>query len=349
MRSPRLSGSQRRVRSAGLDARPASSAAQSAGRAVWPPSPTETYPRDCKQGAPRWATSSVLSTLSVLLILTAALCAAPTPAVARAPEPAELVAAEPGLVLYRCRSRSAEDLQPLAQQILGSRGKAVVDRAGNALLLSGPEELVAEATNLLSTLDRPRRSVIVRFESVDSEELAADGFDVRWRVRSGGVLVGDVFRRTTGVQVQIDVLSQARKGRSRTQGQLRILDGETGRISTGQTQNVRSRTSRRGPFGRVVTESIETLSAETGFEAEPRVLSDKEVELRLRPFQGRIENDGSITNREAETSVVVAPGETVVVGQFERNSRSSSSSGPVGSTQVRSSDQQLLLVTVELP
>ena len=48
------------------------------------------------------------------------------------------------------------------------------------------------------------------------------------------------------------------------------------------------------------------VAAESGIEVRPRVLGDGRVRLDLRPFQGRLRDDGSISYSGAETTLVKA-------------------------------------------
>jgi type II secretory pathway component HofQ len=89
------------------------------------------------------------------------------------------------------------------------------------------------------------------------------------------------------------------------------------------------------------------VTAESGFEASPRVLGDGRVELALRPFDQSMQRGGAIEHSGADTVVVLAPGATVALGgivreQSERR-RALSGAGTSGGSQ-----RNLLLVTVEV-
>jgi hypothetical protein len=72
------------------------------------------------------------------------------------------------------------------------------------------------------------------------------------------------------------------------------------------------------------------------------------VRLDLRPFQGRLRSDGSIAYSGAETTLVVAPGETAVVGGIASQDAARSRSALGGTSQGSSRSEELLLVTVRL-
>jgi type II secretory pathway component GspD/PulD (secretin) len=249
--------------------------------------------------------------------------------------------------VYRAQHRSAEELVPVAATAMAGEGRAVVDRASNSVILSGPRAAVDRALGLLSSIDIRRRTVALRYESTRETELASQGIEVQWSVRSGGVRVGNVRARGDGARVDIRLRDRSRTSGSRTVGQLRIADGETGRISTGVAVPITTRTVERGPFGPVVRESTTTVNAETGIEARPRVLGDGRIELALFPFDAQLTPSGAIRGRSADTVIVVEPGETVAIGGLTQ-STARSSTGLGGATRTEQTEDLLLLVTANL-
>jgi len=249
--------------------------------------------------------------------------------------------------VYTPRGRSANELLPLAEAAIADGGRVVADPGSNRLILAGEPEAVARTRALLESLDVPRRSVVLRYASTTTSSLDAQGIDVRWSVRKGGVRVGNVTRRRGRSQVDIQLDAREERRRSRVAGQLRIAEGEAGRISTGVAVPVTTRTLERGPFGTVVRESTQTVSAETGFEARPRILGDGRIEIALRPFSGELTPEGNVTFREADTVVLVEPGETVAIGGLTRTA-DRGSAGLSGTDQSERSEEELMLLTAEI-
>jgi type II secretory pathway component GspD/PulD (secretin) len=142
-------------------------------------------------------------------------------------------------------------------------------------------------------------------------------------------------------------------------GELRILDGQSGRIATGTEAPVTSRRIRRTRHGAMIEESTQLANAESGFEATPRVLRDGRVELALRGFESSLRTrssftgsdaarpDGVIDRASAETRIVLAPGATVALGGITR-AESAQHGSFAGGGASDAAQERLLLVTVNV-
>jgi len=114
----------------------------------------------------------------------------------------------------------------------------------------------------------------------------------------------------------------------------------------------------------VIEESTYYESAESGFEASPRVLRDGRVELALRTFHGRVSTsdgtglegtdphaslrpDGAIERASAETRLVLTPGATVALGGIARAESAQRGALTAGGTS-GAADESVLLVTVDV-
>lgn len=250
--------------------------------------------------------------------------------------------------VYQTRHRSAEELAPLAEGFLGPEGRVVADRRTNLLVLSGSRENVATALKLLAQLDVRPRSVVIRYESHSARELAALGAEVRWSAGAGGVRIGNV--RWPGARDGASLRLDSRSGTSTgtLAGTLRVLDGETGRIGTGISVPVPTRRVFEDRRGRRVVDSTQYVSAESGFEARPRVLGDGRIELALRPFDASVHADGSVTGTGAETILILDPGRSVALGGILREASDRHGSALSGAGASDASDESLLVVTAEL-
>ena len=77
------------------------------------------------------------------------------------------------------------------------------------------------------------------------------------------------------------------------------------------------------------------------------MLEGDQVHLELRPFAGRVGDDGELTYIAVATSITVSPGETVVLAETTRAAQSSTTDlSGVQKDQLRR--QQIVLITVEL-
>lgn len=256
--------------------------------------------------------------------------------------------------VYEVQHRTAEELAPLALTALSGEGRVVADRRTNVLVLNGPPRAVAAALELLEALDVRARIVRLRYEERRSGELASAGASVRWRAGAGGLRIGDVLWRAPeadpprgAAALAIAVEGEAARGTSTLAGELRILDGQSGRIASGASAPITARRIQRTRRGAVIEESTHYENAESGFEASPRVLRDGRVELALRPFHASLRRDGEIDRASAETTLVVTPGATVALGGIARE-ESAQHGGLSGGGTGGAAEESLLLISVDV-
>jgi type II secretory pathway component GspD/PulD (secretin) len=250
--------------------------------------------------------------------------------------------------VYQTKARDPEELAPLVETVLGADGRVVADRRTNLLVLSGTRQDIATALKLLERLDVKPRSVRIRYEARTARELAARGVEVRWSAGGGGVRVGNV--RWPGGRDGVALLAGERAATetSTLAGELRILEGQSGRIATGTSMPVPLRRVTETPRGRRVQEGTYYVTAESGFEARPRVLGDGRVELALRPFEASVRADGSVTGTGAETVVVLEPGRSTALGGILRQSSAQSRDALYAAGDSNGADETLLLVTADV-
>ena len=182
--------------------------------------------------------------------------------------------------VYRARHRTAGELQPLAATALGEHGSAAVDPGTNSLVIAGEAAAVADALAVLALQDRALRTVLLHYGSRGDTQLQRAGVRIAWSVAGRSLRIGNVVF-PDGRSGAVIAAGAGQASASRDLGSmLRILEGQTGRISTGEARPIHTRQHDGW-------RSTEYVRAETGFEARPRVLPDGRVEVALRPFQER--------------------------------------------------------------
>lgn len=243
--------------------------------------------------------------------------------------------------VYKMRYRAAEDLLPVIETLLSGSGSVALDRGTNSLVLIGDPAAVADALALLGAQDRRLRTVVLRYDTRRMSELEAQGVDVRWTVEAGDFRIGNARRSPgSGSSVSIRAGADERRAEEGFSGLVRVTEGESGRIETGTTVPYTT----GGRWG----STTQLVTAQTGFEARPRILGDGRVEVDLAPFAGRIGRDGRIESAGASTVVTIAPGETVVVGGLARAEQGSSVRMPSGAERSRSQDDTVLLLRADV-
>jgi type II secretory pathway component HofQ len=257
-------------------------------------------------------------------------------------------AAAADMRVYEPRHRLAAELLPLAEVALAGEGSAAADPGTNSLVLLGPAPALARAVALLEQQDRALRNVVVHYESRRAVDLETQGIRVVWQASAGAARVGNVILPERDSFVAVAPEAARDRGRGGTQGVLRILEGQTGRIAAGVEVPVTTRSiDRRG-----VRETTSFVTAASGFEVTPRPLADGRVHLEFAPFEERFGaslHTGPVVERSgAASNITVAPGETVALGGLARDASSRGEDAFSGGSDRTAREEQLLLVRVEL-
>lgn len=247
--------------------------------------------------------------------------------------------------LYRARYRPAAELVPIARSALGSGGQVTLDARTATLVLNGSPQAIQRALALLEQVDRPLRQVVIESVVVEVEDLDAIGVRVAWKTSLGPLRLGTLPPLAAnglivGVNVDVNVNVNATRAREtiRASSRLRLLEGGTGIVRIGKALPVLFE-----PYWSTTT----FVPLDTGFEAKARVLEGDRVYLELRPFAGRVGDDGELTYIAVATSVMVSLGETVVLAETTRTARTSTNDlSGVEKDGLRR--QQIVLITVEL-
>ncbi|MBW2714286.1 MAG: hypothetical protein JRC77_11120, partial [Deltaproteobacteria bacterium] len=129
-----------------------------------------------------------------------------------------------------------------------------------------------------------------------------------------------------------------RSSEDRFQGKLMIMEGQSGRIATGRSVPIQSRSKKYGTH-------TEFITAESGFEAQPTVLGNGKIRLELRPFREQFEANGQVAFTEASTLIVLSPGESVVLGGVGQQT---DETGTYGLSARERNDDQLLMITASI-
>jgi type II secretory pathway component HofQ len=249
-------------------------------------------------------------------------------------------AAERSVQVYEPKHRLAEDLLPLALTGLGDRGSATVDPSTNTLLLVGEPEAVRETVALLQMQDVRPRTVVIRHEIARTTDLERSGVRVAWNVGSNDVRVGNVVFPDGAARIAVGVGGQETERTERFTGTVRILEGSSGVIATGRSVPVQTR-------GRWHADTT-LVTAESGFEATPRILGDGQVRIELVPTRAEVDARGNVAFIRAATVVMARPGETIAIGGSGAETNAARSGAWTGRGAESGRDSSVLLLTVEV-
>lgn len=242
------------------------------------------------------------------------------------------------IAIYRAQHRPAAELVRVAETALGTDGEVTLDARTATLVLNGSPAAVERALALLRELDRPLATLVLTHDVRDRTDVDALLVGVDWRVTFGPLTLGTLPLPVDGLRVALAARSES--SRSRSTSVLRLLEGGTGLIRTGEAFPVLYQ-----PYWG--TEAVSFVPAESGFEVEAFLLGDGSVRLELRPFSGRLEPGGAVRYTAAATSLTVRPGETAVIGSVSREEERSGVDA-AGASRGRAAEERILLISVEI-
>jgi hypothetical protein len=249
-----------------------------------------------------------------------------------------VAAAQQRVEIYKVRHRLAEELAPAVRAIIKDTGTVTVDPRTNSLILVAPGGRVDLALQVLAQQDAPPRTVVVQYRSLRTVEMERAGVRIRWSVQTGDVRVGNVARPPEGDQAAMALYSDWTEEHRTFSSTLRLLEGATGRIHTGKSEPIRNG-QLPGAIGYAVTSS--------GFQVTTRVLGNGKVRLQLAPVNTTVGPGGTIRSSAALSTVDVTPGDTVVLGNVQRQI-SGTRVGTSGAHRTEGSEEEILLVRVQV-
>jgi len=253
--------------------------------------------------------------------------------------------------------RQADEVIPLLRPLLAPGG--TLTGTTNKLIVRTTAANLAELKQVLAVVDaRPRQLVISVRQSSMAEAGRGTG-TVSGTVSAGSnaqvtVPAPPGTRRDPGVVVQSEgdsiegraLSSRSAQDSSVTQT-VRVLEGNSAFIRTGQSVPVTSIRSNRTPGGTQITQSTDFANADTGFYVIPRVSGDR-VTLEISTARDRVRNPdtGAVNIQRASTVVSGRLGEWIAVGGSSETSERSRSE-LLSQRHYSSRDERSIMLKVE--
>jgi type II secretory pathway component GspD/PulD (secretin) len=250
--------------------------------------------------------------------------------------------------LYKARNRPAAELADVVGPLMGTDGVAVSDDSGGFVLLRGTAEAVAQARQLLATLDVAPRQYRISSELVSHSVLQARGIRVGGWIQVGDLRVGRSLSGPEGVRVAANQLD-ATSGR-RFQATVVALENTPAEIWTGNVFPVsvtrfddggRHREHRRGGTDEITA----WMPVRQGLRVRARPAGNA-VDLELVPVVEDGNPDSGIRERGASTRVRIARGEQLVIGSLGR-ADSLGTGDPLAHAVEEDLSEDLILVRVD--
>jgi hypothetical protein len=238
---------------------------------------------------------------------------------------ADPVRAETGTRIYRPQHRVAEELEAIAQAVLGDEGRVSVDGAGNALVLAGDVGAIEQTLDVLRQQDRAPAMLEVHYRALDFAQWSKAGYEIVADGASGGGVPAAGFALA---RVRKVVTKGERSGTRRIEGftgVVRVASGSSVEITRGGAVPLVS----RDVLGAHVAGVAE---GRRGFRARPRLLEDGRVHLEIHYDDASVDAAGRVDGTSGHTSLTLATGETVAIGDLTGSTRSKQRAGRVWST-----------------
>ncbi len=249
--------------------------------------------------------------------------------------------AETGMRIFRPQHRVAEELEAIAQAVLGDDGRVSLDRAGNALVLAGEVAAIEQTLDVLRQQDRAPVALEVHYRALDFAQWTKAGYEIvpDGTMPSAAVpAAGFALARVRKVAIRGE-----RTGSRRVEGfkgVVRVASGSSVEISRGAAVPLVS----RDVLGAHVAGVAE---GRRGFRAMPRMLDDGRIHLEIHYDDGSVDADGRVDGTRGHTSLTLAPGETVAIGNLTGSTRSQQRAGRVWSTH-DDRDERVYLLEVRV-
>ncbi len=214
--------------------------------------------------------------------------------------------------------------QGVAQQI---NTNVSIDRRLNAVILTGPPDLVASYKALIDEIDIPLASVMLETQIVELTDSGAVQAGIDFGEVSGVIGSASLAIRTTSgtpasslgsVNLQAAVYAQIQKGNGKLLAQPRILalDGTQASIITGNALPIVTSIAVSGV--NAVQQQVQYVNVGVNLQIQPRVASDGYVTVHVysavSSVTGFSQTYPQIAQRTAYTSAIVKDGESFVIG-----------------------------------
>jgi general secretion pathway protein D len=214
------------------------------------------------------------------------------------------------------------------------------------LIIGGPDATVKAALKLLEQIDTPTPQVAIEVKVISTNPQTTQNLGLQWfngtngntegqistsvqEGPNGGNPIGNAFRNNFGFgslarlpisfNVALNAFFQRTDVRILAKPTITALDNEEGVIFVGQTNRVLTAVI-TGSTTNIVTNQIVEIPTGIILQMTPRIIDDHSLMLRVHPIVS--ESTGPVTAggifnslvREADTTVRVTSGETIVIG-----------------------------------
>ncbi|PAU65495.1 secretin [Pseudomonas sp. PIC25] len=216
--------------------------------------------------------------------------------------------------------RTAEDVMPVVQSVLGGEGK--VTAYGNQLIVNASPTKIQELRDLLSQLDTQPRRLLITVDTSDSNYQDDRGYAVDGSISSGGVRI-DSGRGEVNGRDQVRIIRRSTDSRSGGTQQVQATEGYPALIQIGQSVPLTSTSV--GPYGQVYQET-HYRNVTQGFYVTASLTGDI-VHVSISSNRDRLSQNmpGAIDIQSTDTRVSGRLGEWITLGGVNESSQADQS------------------------
>lgn len=240
----------------------------------------------------------------------------------------------------------AVDAQNLLRKVLSAKGDIKTDEVANSLIITDFPSNIRKVKNLLEKVDIPPRQVLIEAKIIDMTSSDLEALGVTWNIDYAPG--AGLFKRSTKYPEELDTtISMAEESSDLTGGQFNIntltlkhmtitatldalirdgkanvlaspsiavLNGQEARIIIGERYPYKERTQTTTG----TTETTKFVDIGTTLRVTPQINDDGYITMKVHPevssLAAALDAGPRVTTREADTTVRVKQGETLVIG-----------------------------------
>jgi len=240
----------------------------------------------------------------------------------------------------------AVEAQNLLREILSDKGDIKIDAIQNSLIVFDYRANIQKIKELVEKVDIPPRQILIEAKVVDITTSVITNLGLTWNVEydpghglfdrvtraaeeiditssmpgesttlSGGQLVLNAFKiKGLEINATIDALIRDGKADLLASPSIAVLNGQEARIIIGQRYPIKERTQTTTG----TTETTTFVDIGTTLKVTPQINEDGYITMRVHPevssLAEQLDAGPRITTREADTTVRIKEGETLVIG-----------------------------------
>ncbi|MBB4867470.1 hypothetical protein HNP46_006383 [Pseudomonas nitritireducens] len=228
--------------------------------------------------------------------------------------------AQPRTEVIPLNYRTAEEVLPIAQQVLGNEGR--VSAYGNQLVVNAEQAKIRELQQVLNQLDTRPHQLLISVDTVSGSQGGQSGYSVDGSVSAGNVEIQSGRGEVNG-RDQVRIINRSTNSRGGGTQQVRATEGSPAFIQVGQSRPVTD--AGIGPYGQVYSQT-QYRDANQGMYVTAS-LTGNLVHITLSTRNDRFNESyqGAMNTSSAQTSVSGPLGQWIEVGGTSESNQSTQS------------------------